>query len=98
MLDRLKLVVNVKLGTHLDEAEKIDATNKRVKNKAVPALVLVVQRRVNCITSHQRVNYIAKVGHGFVVILFSFALNVSLLVLNCKVRECLRSHEVGCLL
>ena len=80
MFHRLQSVVNVQLGSHLDESEGVYATHKSVYNKGVPALVLVVYNRVNCVENHHWEESVRHVIHCDTVVLFSFTLSVRFFV------------------
>ena len=47
--DRLEFVVNVKLGTHIDEAENINKADCGSENKGVPGFMTFIEQGVNYI-------------------------------------------------
>ena len=50
--DRLKTVVDVKLGSHIDEAEGVNATNESVEKERIVAFVITICERVIGVTEN----------------------------------------------
>lgn len=57
------------LRAHEDEAECVNSTHEGVQDPGVPRLVCLVLESIYGIPNHYRVQRIAEVHHGFLVIL-----------------------------
>ena len=56
MRNRLKTIVDVKLGSHVDEAEGVDTTNESVKKERIVAFVITICERIIGITENQGIS------------------------------------------
>ena len=83
----LQSVIDVELRSHIDEAEGVDAANESIEHERVPTLMLVVEHRVNCITSEHWNWSPTHVTHSNLIELFGLTLAVSFGVLKLKVGE-----------
>ena len=67
VLHRFQPIIDVQLGSHLDESEHVYAADQSVQDEGVPAFVLLVEQRVDCVADDQRIHSIAHVLHCILV-------------------------------
>ena len=84
---RFELVVDEELGRHENEAKGVDTANEGRQHKGVPALVSVVDERVDGIAEDERVEGIRQVLEGKRIVFLSLALVVRVMVVKANARD-----------